>query len=62
MEYFLTDLSNRAENQKRNQPAIEKWSFGFVFGVKLDLRQTKAFIITDPYFLQWKQSVRESNF
>ena len=44
MEHFLTDMSNRVEHQKRNQPAIEKWPFGFVFGVQLGLRQTRALI------------------
>ena len=37
---------NRVEHQKRNQPAIEKWPFGFVFGVQLGLRQTQALIKT----------------
>ena len=41
---LLTDLSNRVEHQKRNQPAIEKWPFGFVFGVQLGLRRTRALI------------------
>ena len=27
MEQFLTDMSNRAEQQKQNQPAIEKRPF-----------------------------------
>ena len=40
--HFLTDMSNRVEHQKQNQPAIEKWPFGFVFGVQLGLRQTRA--------------------
>ena len=44
MEHFLTDMSNRVEHQKQNQPAIEKWPFGFVFGVQLGLRQTRALI------------------
>ena len=43
---FLTDLSNRVKHQKRNQPAIEKWPFGFVFGVQLGLRQKQALINT----------------
>ena len=30
---FLTDMSDRVKHQKRNQPAIEKWLFGFVSGV-----------------------------
>ena len=30
---WLTDMSNRVEHQKRNQPAIEKWPFGLVFGI-----------------------------
>ena len=47
MEHFLTDMSNRVEHQKQNQPAIEKWPFGFVFGVQLGLRQTLALIKTD---------------
>ena len=46
MTHFLTDMSNRVEHQKRNQPAIEKWPFGFVFGVQLGLRQTRALIKT----------------
>ena len=46
MKYFLTDLSNRVEHQKRNQPAIKKWPFGFVFGVQLGLRQTRSLIQT----------------
>ena len=46
MEHFLTDMSNRVEHQKQNQPAIEKWPFGFVFGVQLGLRQTRALIKT----------------
>ena len=37
-------MSNRVEHQKQNQPAIEKWPFGFVFGVQLGLRQTLALI------------------
>ena len=44
MKHFLTDMSNRVEHQKQNQPAIEKWPFGFVFGVQLGLRQTRALI------------------
>ena len=44
--HFFPDMSNRVEHQKRNQPAIEKWPFGFVFGVQLDLRQTQALIKT----------------
>ena len=43
---LLTDMRNRVEHQKRNQPAIEKWPFGFVFGVQLGLRQTQALIKT----------------
>ena len=46
MGHFLTDMSNRVEHQKQNQPAIEKWPFGFVFGVQLGLRQTRALITT----------------
>ena len=42
MKHFLTDMSNRVEHQKQNQPAIEKWPFGFVFGVQLGLRRTLA--------------------
>ena len=42
MEHFLTDMSNRVEHQKQNQPAIKKWPLGFVFGVQLDLGQTQA--------------------
>ena len=38
---LLTDMSNRVEHQKRNQPVIENWPFGFVFGVQLGLRQTR---------------------
>ena len=30
--------------KEQNQPAIEKWPFGFVFGVQLGLRQTRALI------------------
>ena len=44
MGHFLTDMSNRVEHQKQNQPAIEKWPFGFVFGVQLGLRQPPAVI------------------
>ena len=56
MEHFLTDMSNRVEHQKRNQPAIEKWPFGFVFGVQLGLRQTRALIQTKKNkLLQIKQ-------
>ena len=47
MEHFLTDMSNRVEHQKQNQPAIEKWPFGFVFGVQLGLRRTRALIKTN---------------
>ena len=43
---LLTNMSNRVEHQKRNQPAIEKWPFGFVFGVQLGVRQTQALIKT----------------
>ena len=46
MEHFLTDMSNRVKHQKRNQSAIEKWPFGFVFGVQLGLRRTRALIET----------------
>ena len=46
MEHFLTDMKNRVEHQKRNQPPIEKRPFGFVFGVQLHLRQTQALIKT----------------
>ena len=46
MGHFLTDMSNRVEHQKRNQPAIEKWPFGFAFGVQLGLRQIRALIKT----------------
>ena len=46
MAHFLTDMSNRVEHQKRNKPAIEKWPFGFVFGVQLGLRQARALIKT----------------
>ena len=44
MGHFLTDMSNRVEHQKQNQPAIKKWPFGFVFGVQHGLRQTGALI------------------
>ena len=27
-------MSNRVEHQKRNQPTIEKWLYGFVVGVQ----------------------------
>ena len=40
----LADMSNRVEHQKRSQPAIKKWPFGFGFGVQLGLRQTQALI------------------
>ena len=43
---LLTDMSNRVEHQKRNQPAIEKWPFSFAFGVQLGLRQTQALLRT----------------
>ena len=33
MTHFLTDMSNRVEHQKRNQPAIERWPSDFVFRV-----------------------------
>ena len=46
MEHCVTHMSNQVEPQKRNQPAIEKWPFGFIFGVQLDLRQTQALIKT----------------
>ena len=36
----------RVEHQKQNQPAIEKWPFGFIFGVQLGLRQTRALVKT----------------
>ena len=49
-------MSNRIEHQKQNQPAIEKWPFGFVFGVQLGLRQTLALIKTKQNtFLQIEQ-------
>ena len=44
--HFFSGMSNRVEHQKQNQPAIEKWPFGFVFGVQLGLRQTLALIKT----------------
>ena len=47
MEHFLTDMYIRVEHQKRNQPTIEKWPFGFVFGVQLGLRQTQALMKTN---------------
>ena len=50
-----TDMSNRVEHQKRNQPAIEKWPFGFVFGVQLGLRQTQALFKT-------KQNMKTNTF
>ena len=43
---LLTDMSNRVDHQKRNQPVIKKWPFGFVFGVQLGLRQTEVRIKT----------------
>ena len=42
MGHFLTDISNRVEHHKLNQPAIEMWPFGFIFGAQLGLRQTWA--------------------
>ena len=42
MEHCVTHMSNQVEPQKRNQPAIEKWPFGFIFGVQLGLRQPQA--------------------
>ena len=45
-DHFFSGMSNRVEHQKQNQPAIEKWPFGFVFGVQLGLRQTRALIKT----------------
>ena len=49
-------MSNRVEHQKQNQPAIEKWPFGFVFGVQLGLRQTRALIETKKNtFMQLEQ-------
>ena len=44
-------MSNRVEHQKQNQPAIENWPFGFVFGVQLGLRQTPVLIITYNIFI-----------
>ena len=44
MEHFLTDMSNRLEHQKRNQTAIEKWPFGFVFDVQIGLQQREVLI------------------
>ena len=46
VEHFLTDMSNRVELSKRNQPTIQKWPLGFVFGVQLGLRQARALIKT----------------
>ena len=46
MEHCVTHMSNQVEPQKRNQPAIEKWPFGFIFGVQLGLRQPRALIET----------------
>ena len=43
---LLADMSNQVKHLKQNQPAIEKWPFGFVFGVQLGLRQTRALIKT----------------
>ena len=45
-KFGLIFMSNRVEHQNQNQPAIEKWPFGFVFGVQLGLRQTGALINT----------------
>ena len=43
---LFSGMSNRVEHQKQNQPAIEKWPFGFIFGVQLGLRQTQALVKT----------------
>ena len=56
MGHFFSGMSNRVEHQKQNQPAIEKWPFGYVFGVQLALRQTLALIKTKKkILLQVKQ-------
>ena len=56
MRYFVTEMSNRAVHQKQNQPATEKWPFGFVFGVQLGLRHILALIKTKKNtFLQVEQ-------
>ena len=56
MRHFVTDMSNRVEHQKQNQPAIENWPFDFVFGVQLSLRQTLALIKTKKNsFMQAEQ-------
>ena len=46
MEHFLTEMSNRVEHPRLNQPSIEKWPFGFIFSVELGLRETQALIMT----------------
>ena len=49
--HVFPDMSSRVEPQKRNQPAIEKWPFGFVFGVQLGLRQRPTLIKAKKNFL-----------
>ena len=45
-DHFFSGMSNRVEHQKQNQPAIEKWPFGFVFGIQLGRWQRLALIKT----------------
>ena len=40
-------MCNRVEHQKGDQPAIEKWPFGFVVVGQLSFRQTHALIKTN---------------
>ena len=47
----------QVEHQKQNQRAIEKWPFGFAFGIQLGIRQTRALIKTyKNIMLQVEQS------
>ena len=48
--------------QKRNQPAIEKWPFGFAFGAQLGLRQTQALIKTKEHKKTCKKNKSSSSF
>ena len=41
-EALLTTIQNRVAHHEQNQPALEKWPFGFVFDVQLGLGQTQA--------------------
>ena len=45
-ELVIVSAEGRVEHQKRNQTATSKLPVGFVFGVQLGLRQTRALIQT----------------